>query len=437
MVLADTYEKTQQYILEMPKFTKKNSLDDTRLFLEILGSPEKDKKIIHVAGTNGKGSVCAYLCSVLTKAGYRTGMFTSPHLVEMRERFRIGKTLITEERFLQGFLMVMGRLEEMREKSGKTEYHPTFFELLFLMGMVIFREEKVEYIVLETGLGGRLDATNAVQTPVLTAITSIGYDHMEYLGNTIEEIAGEKAGILKQGIPVIFCDKRKEASEIIQKRAQGLGNKAIGVKPEEYFYNKLTNKSIDFFMHSLYYGYIRLKLATAALYQAENAALAIRCIEQLPDCRGMRGEQIQEALEETFWEGRMEEILPGVFVDGAHNEDGIRAFVRSVEADGCRGRRYLLFSAVGDKDYEGMIDVLKGSRLFTEAVAVGIHDIRGIRPKSLAGYFDGMDCSFAADVIEALYDLLSRKREEDFIYIAGSLYLVGEVKAWFRRKSDD
>ena len=190
-------------------------------------------------------------------------------------------------------------------------------------------------------------------------------------------------------------------------------------------------------MHSLYYGYIRLKLATAALYQAENAALAIRCIEQLPDCRGMRGAQIQEALEETFWEGRMEEILPGVFVDGAHNEDGIRAFVRSVEADGCRGRRYLLFSAVGDKDYEGMIDVLKGSRLFTEAVAVGIHDIRGIRPKSLAGYFDGMDCSFAADVIEALYDLLSRKREEDFIYIAGSLYLVGEVKAWFRRKSDD
>ncbi len=193
MVLADTYEKTQQYILEMPKFTKKNSLDDTRLFLEILGSPEKDKKIIHVAGTNGKGSVCAYLCSVLTKAGYRTGMFTSPHLVEMRERFRIGKTLITEERFLQGFLMVMGRLEEMREKSGKTEYHPTFFELLFLMGMVIFREEKVEYIVLETGLGGRLDATNAVQTPVLTAITSIGYDHMEYLDQIDLEELGDAA----------------------------------------------------------------------------------------------------------------------------------------------------------------------------------------------------------------------------------------------------
>lgn len=437
MVLADSYEMAEQYILEMPKFTKKNSLDDTRLFLEILGSPEKGRKIIHVAGTNGKGSVCAYLCSILTKAGYRTGMFTSPHLVEMRERFRIGKTLISKERFLQGFLMVMERLEEMRKISGKAEYHPTFFELLFLMGMVIFREENVEYIVLETGLGGRLDATNAVQRPVLTVITSISYDHMEYLGNTIEEIAGEKAGILKPGIPVVFCDKRKEASEVVLKRAQILGNKAVGVKPEEYFYSKLTNKSIDFFMHSLYYGYIRLKLATSALYQAENAAIAIRCMEQLPDGRRIGGEQIEEALDETFWEGRMEEVLPGVYVDGAHNEDGIRAFIQSVEADGCRGRRYLLFSAVGDKDYEGMIDTLEGSRLFAEAIAVGIHDIRGIRPERLAGHFEGMSCSFAEDVIEALYDLLSRKREEDFIYIAGSLYLVGEVKAWLRRKSDD
>lgn len=437
MELADTYEKAEQYILETPKFTKKNSLDDTKLFLEILGSPEKGKKIIHVAGTNGKGSVCAYLCSILTKAGHCTGMFTSPHLVEMRERFRVGYTLITKERFLQGFLMVMERLEEMRKVSGKPEYHPTFFELLFLMGMVIFREERVEYIVLETGLGGRLDATNAVQEPVLTAITSIGYDHMKYLGNTIGEIAGEKAGILKPGVPVIFCDKRREASEVIQKRAKILGNKAVPVKPDEYFYNKLTNKSIDFFMYSLYYGYIRLKLSTTALYQAENAAIAIRCMEQLPDGRSMGREQIEEALEETFWEGRMEEVLPGVYVDGAHNEDGMDAFIRSVEADGCRGKRYLLFSAVGDKAYEGMIDILKNSRLFAEAVAVGIHDIRGIEPERLAGHFEGMNCRCMADVTEALYDLLSRKREEDFIYIAGSLYLVGEVKAWLRRKSDD
>lgn len=436
-MLADSYEKAERYILDVPKFTSKNGLEDTELFLKILGSPEEGKKIIHVAGTNGKGSVCAYLCSILAKGGYSVGMFTSPHLVEMRERFRIGKDLITEESFLWGFRYVMERLEEMRRISGKPAYHPTFFELLFLMGMAIFREEKVEYIILETGLGGRKDATNAIKHPVLTAITSIGYDHMEYLGNTIEEIAGEKAGILKPDVPVVFCGKRQEASIIIEERAKMLGNKAVGIKEGDFFYNKLTKKSIDFFMYSRYYGYIRLKLETDALYQAENAAIAVRCMEEMPDGRSMKREQIEEGLRETFWEGRMEEVLPEVYVDGAHNEDGIRAFVRSAEADGCKGRRYLLFCAVGDKDYGGMIDILKGSGLFDGAMVAGIRNIRGVEPELLKRRFEGMKCGFARDTAEALDDLLAEKKEEDFIYVVGSLYLVGEVKALLRRRPDD
>ena len=434
---ADSYKEAERYILELPKFTTKNDLEDTRLFLKVLGSPEKGKKIIHVAGTNGKGSVCAYLCSILQKGGYCVGMFTSPHLVEMRERFRIGKILVTEERFLWGFCYVMERLDKMRALAGKPEYHPTFFELLFLMGMVIFREEKTEYILLETGLGGRKDATNAVQTPILTAITSISLDHMEYLGYTVEEIAGEKAGVLKPGVPVVFCDKRNGASAVIEEKAQILGNQAVGVGEDDFFYSKLTNKSIDFSMHSLYYGYIRLKLATGALYQAENAAIAVRCMEQIPEGQHMTGKQIEEGLRETFWEGRMEEILPGVYVDGAHNEDGIRAFTRSVEEDGCIGKRYLLFSAVNDKNYGEMISILKGSKLFAEVAVAGIHNIRGAEPEMLLRHFDGMKCSFAADVEQALNGMLTKKKEKDFIYIAGSLYFVGEVKALVRRKSND
>lgn len=434
---ADSYAEAERYILDLPKFTEKNSVEDTGMFLKVLGSPEKDMKIIHIAGTNGKGSVCAYLCSMLTKGGHSAGMFTSPHLVEMRERFRTGKGLIARERFLWGFHYVMERLEEMRRVSGKKGYHPTFFELLFLMGMVIFREEGVEYLILETGMGGRLDATNAVKTPVLTVITSIGYDHMKYLGNTIGEIAGEKAGILKPGVPVVFCDKRKEASAVIERRAEILGNRAVGIKEGDFFYNKLTKKSIDFFMHSRYYGYIRLKLETNALYQAENAAIAVRCMEELSDGRSMEREQIEAGLRETVWEGRMEEILPGVYVDGAHNEDGIRAFVRSAEADGCTGRRYLLFSAVEDKDYGGMITILKNSRLFDEAVAVGIHNIRGAGAETLKRHFHGMKCGIAEDTAQAFYSLMAGKKEEDLIYIAGSLYLAGEVKALLRRKADD
>ena len=301
---ADSHREAERYILDLPKFTKKNNVEDTGTFLKVLGSPEEEMKIIHVAGTNGKGSVCAYLCSMLAEGGYSVGMFTSPHLVEMRERFRTDKGLVTEEQFVWGFDYVMERLGEMRRLSGKPDYHPTFFELLFLMGMVIFRKEGVEYLILETGMGGRLDATNAVKNPVLTAITSIGYDHMEYLGDTIGEIAGEKAGILKQGVPVVFCDKRREASLVIEERAEKLGNKAVGIKEGDFLYNKLTKKSIDFFMHSRYYGYIRLKLETDALYQAENAALAVRCIEELPDGRKMKREWIEEGLRRTFWEWR-------------------------------------------------------------------------------------------------------------------------------------
>lgn len=434
---ADSHREAERYILDLPKFTKKNNVEDTGTFLKVLGSPEEEMKIIHVAGTNGKGSVCAYLCSMLAEGGYSVGMFTSPHLVEMRERFRTDKGLVTEEQFVWGFDYVMERLGEMRRLSGKPDYHPTFFELLFLMGMVIFRKEGVEYLILETGMGGRLDATNAVKNPVLTAITSIGYDHMEYLGDTIGEIAGEKAGILKQGVPVVFCDKRNGASAVIEERAQILGNQAIGVGEDDFFYSKLTNKSIDFSMHSLYYGYIRLKLATGALYQAENAAIAVRCMEQIPEGQHMTGKQIEEGLRETFWEGRMEEILPGVYVDGAHNEDGIRAFTRSVEEDGCIGKRYLLFSAVNDKNYGEMISILKGSKLFAEVAVAGIHNIRGAEPEMLLRHFDGMKCSFAADVEQALNGMLTKKKEKDFIYIAGSLYFVGEVKALVRRKSND
>ena len=445
----NSYEEAQQYLLEVPKFTRKHSLEETRCFLQVLGAPGENGKIIHVAGTNGKGSVCAYLCSVLTEAGYRVGMFTSPHLVEMRERFRIGSSIITEERFLWSFRYVMERLEEMRRVSGKPEYHPTFFELLFLMGMVLFREAQTDYILLETGLGGRMDATNAIQNPVLTVITEIGYDHMEYLGDTIEKIAGEKAGILKPGVPVVFCDKRMEATRVILKRAQMLENRAVAVNAEACIQRNLTNKSIDFSMHSRYYGYVRLKLMTSALYQIENAAIAVRCIEELiaqeigmpeDENSSMKAplislKQLQDGLTHAFWEGRMEEVLSGVYVDGAHNEDGIHAFVQTVEADACIGHRYLLFSAVADKEYGLMIDLLKDKKLFDQVAVVGLHSSRAADPERLKQLFgEGV---FYSDTKQALDDLLNKKKEDDLLYVVGSLYLVGEVKVLLRRRTDD
>ena len=201
-----TYKEAEAYINSVPKFTSKNKPENTMELIRRLGHPERSMKVIHVAGTNGKGSVCAFLSSMLTEGGKRTGLFTSPHLVKINERFQINNEPVSDEIFLNAYERVMKLVEEM-QKDGF--YHPAYFELLFAIGMVIFEEAQVEYLILETGLGGRLDATNIVEKPVVTVITSISLDHTEILGDTIEEIAGEKAGIIKQNIPIVYDGRQK------------------------------------------------------------------------------------------------------------------------------------------------------------------------------------------------------------------------------------
>ena len=201
-----TYQQAVEYILDIPRFTAKNDLGNTKAFLELLGNPQQRLKVIHVAGTNGKGSVCAYVDAMLRAQGKRTGLFTSPHLVRMNERIVIDGQQISDAEFTETF-------EEVKEKVGEMERkglsHPTFFEFIFGMAMAAFAKAGVEYAVLETGLGGRLDATNVVEHPVCCVITSIGRDHMQWLGNTIEEIAAEKSGIIKAHVPVIYMENRE------------------------------------------------------------------------------------------------------------------------------------------------------------------------------------------------------------------------------------
>ena len=187
------YREIVDYIEEIPKFTS--------------------KKVIHVAGTNGKGSVCAYLDSMLRAGGYKVGLFTSPHLVKINERFKINGEMISDERFVKAFEEVQKIIKKAQEDGLD---HPSYFETLFLMGMVVFKEANVDYVVLETGLGGRLDATNTVDHPLACIITSISLDHVEYLGDTIGKIAGEKAGIIKPQVPVIYDGHQPEASEVIE-----------------------------------------------------------------------------------------------------------------------------------------------------------------------------------------------------------------------------
>lgn len=422
-----TYEQAQEYILEIPRFTHKNDMAATKGFLKTLGSPQKNQKIIHIAGTNGKGSVCAYLCSVLEEAGYGTGMFTSPHLVEMRERFRVRGSAVSEEQFLRAFKTVAGHLEP----GG---YHPSFFEFLFFMAMLIFQEENVQYTVLETGLGGRLDATNSIENPVICVITRIGLDHMEYLGNTVAQIAEEKAGIIKEGVPVAYFAGCEEAAAVIAEKAREMGCKAVPVGEQCDAISKNKNKTIDFLFHSRYYGYIRLTLSTPAPYQAENAAVALRALEELGI--GFTRKQVEDGIRKAHWAGRMEEVLPGIWIDGAHNEDGVRAFLEAARTDECTGRRLLLFSAVQDKNYRKMFAQLMGSGLFGQAAAAPLENARSLTLQELKALSETScecRCLVFPSVEEAFLRMRDLLEEEDRLYIVGSLYLAGQVKTWLRR----
>ena len=214
------YRDVEEYILDIPKFTQKNQREDTDGFYSFLGRPGERQKIIHVAGTNGKGSVCAYSEAMLMAAGHTCGLFSSPHLECMRERIRLQKTDIPEEAFVRIFTYITQQIERYTKN-----YFPTFFELLFFMAMVYFEETKPEYIILETGLGGRLDATNIVKNKKICIITRIALDHTVYLGDTLEEIAGEKAGIISGGVPVVYYHEEETVSCVIRKRQMKWGRK--------------------------------------------------------------------------------------------------------------------------------------------------------------------------------------------------------------------
>lgn len=441
------YEEAERFLLEIPRFTKKNRMEDTKSFLHLLGDPDLSGKIIHVAGTNGKGSVCAYLASVFEQAGYRVGLFTSPHLVTMRERFRLNGEMISEMAFIESLERVMQQL-----RGGEMEnanYHPTFFEMLFFMAMLWFQSEGADIMILETGLGGRLDATNSVSRKELCVITEIGLDHIEYLGDTIPKIAGEKAGILQAGVPVVFADTKKDASRVILERAKALSCPAFPVSKGDARKIGIHKNFIDFSYNTRYYGYVGCTLNTCAHYQIENAALAVRVLDVLGEKLPVSGSDLTKGLQRMHWEGRMEEILPGVYADGAHNADGIRAFLETVKEDGCCGRRFLLFSAVQEKQYREIIRQILASGQFDEICLTKLKNTRGLSSQILLETYQEereqlpeaearrVQFTCAADCETGLLKLLKKKQKKDVIYIAGSLYLVGESKAYIKRKQND
>lgn len=436
-----TYQEAVAYIEEIPKFTKKHTLEHTKEFLRALGNPEKGQKMIHVAGTNGKGSVCAYIQAMLMAEGKRVGFFTSPHLVKINERICLNGEPVGDEIFRKAFCIVKNKIDEMGEDFA----HPSYFEFLFGMGMEIFREMEPDVIILETGLGGRLDATNAVEKPLLTVITSISLDHTQYLGNTIKAIAGEKAGIIKEGVPLIFDGSSREATEVLRNHAEAKGSRCREITNHAFEIQEITNKHIAFSRVNAYDDNIVWRLSNSGIYQMMNAAIAIAAMEQITEgtVRRVQYEQWRAALSQVVWEGRMEEVLPGVYVDGAHNPGAIEAFCDSVLAlreeenkrperrNGSESMPVILFSAVKDKEYEVMIKMLARRIPAKAYVVTEIADERRVPVSELAEIFKSYTKQpvFAEKELPAAWErAMAQKEEQGRVYCLGSLYLAGKIK---------
>ena len=420
-------KKARDYLLGIPLWTKKkNTLDEVRHFLKELGNPDEQLNIIHVAGTNGKGSVCADLTAMLMEAGYHVGTFVSPHLTDVTERFLVDGVPVEEAGFSESFARVKAVTDRL---TAEGYAHPTFFEFVFLMAMDLYGRRKPDFVVLETGLGGRLDTTNVIRHPLACVITSISLDHTQYLGDTVELIAAEKAGIIKPGIPVVYDNNDRAASAVIAAAADRLGSAAYGLTAEDSCWG----------------------VSFAAPYQAMNAALAVKVLEIL-EIEGVNAEVCRKALASVHWTGRMQQVAPDVWVDGAHNPGGIRAFIQAVKAQNglavqekqsaqqpdqgeqnaadMHPQIQLLFAAVSDKDYHEMIRLLCTELSPERVTVVQLKSERGLQADALARQFEDAGCSHVTafdSTKDALKHVLSEKKEGDHLYMVGSLYLIGEI----------
>lgn len=418
-----TYTEAENYLNDIPRFSKKTTPENTRAILAALGHPEAEQRFIHVAGTNGKGSVCAFTAQALMDNGYKVGMFTSPHLVRINERFKINGQDIDDETMLKAFHQVY----ELFRGGHPELVHASYFEFIFLMGMLIFSWEKVDYTVLEVGLGGRMDATNVVEKPEVCVIASISLDHTEFLGDTPAQIASEKAGIIKAGVPVVYDANDGDAAAVIAAKAVEMGSPAYPVCREDLEITRADNDGVAYQFKNKAFDETEYCVRSVATYQAMNSALALTALKvAFPGLK-----DLDKSIAKTQWGGRMEQVLPGIYLDGGHNADGIAKFLETAHRLTCPGKKYLMFSVVVEKDYDKMIAELCEKSDFAGIVLAQMESYRALDVKEMYDTFirhTSAPVTACESVETGLKKALEIKGQEDILFIAGSLYLVGEIK---------
>jgi len=400
--------------------TAKLGLGRIRTVLEELGRPQDRCRFVHVAGTNGKGSTCAMIESALRANGRRTGLFTSPHLAEPTERIRIDGEPISFERFTEAFERVANVVEDLLD-AGRIDMHTTYFETVTAMALLVFAEEAVDMVVLEVGLGGRLDATNVVQ-PELCVVTPVDYDHEAFLGKSLESIAGEKAGILKPRVPAVFARQRPEPAQVLSARASELGIAVDRADSWHVHDLNLNARGSRFRMEGEVT--FRIECPLAGEHQVDNAVTAAVALLRL----GLAPAAIESGISHTRWPGRLERISenPEIIVDGAHNPAGARALAAYIDRFYAGRRVRLIYGAMRDKAVEEIAGILF-PRAY-EVIVTAPRQARALAPDVMAKMVSHPNLSVASDIHEALAIAVKDAGERDVVFVTGSLFLVAEAR---------
>lgn len=418
-----TYEDAAEFADSTKKYGSILGLESIRNLMQELGNVQEQLHIIHVAGTNGKGSVCAFLSAALTEAGYRVGRYNSPAVFERREVFRIGETMISKEEYAAVFERVQTACEVLTKRGCP---HPTVFEVETAAAFLWFYEKKCDLVLLETGMGGETDATNLITHPVCSVLTSIGMDHMQYLGNTIEEIAKVKAGVIKKGCPVVALKQGDSVCEVIKNKAEECGSRCVLVEVPQYMQEAPIWGTT---LQDVRYGSVHTALG--GIWQRENLSLALAVLKLLEESDySITKEAVQSGIAKTIWHGRYEVLQtePLFIIDGAHNPIAAKRLKQTIEKDFTNKEIIYIIGVLADKEHEKMLRLLlPGAKaVFT----VTPDSPRALDGESLAKeaqkYADNI--WYVPDIGKAVKMAKETAKESDVILAVGSLSYLKEVK---------
>jgi dihydrofolate synthase/folylpolyglutamate synthase len=439
MSLDREYRETIDYLYALQKHGIKLALSNSHALMSLMGDPHRKFRSVHVAGTNGKGSTSAFIASMLQAAGYRVGLYTSPHLVSFTERIRINAVLITEAKVVELAARVRDAARKAEGPGGMGAFSPTFFEVTTAMAFTYFAEEGVDIAVIEVGMGGRLDSTNVI-TPLVSVITNIELEHTEFLGTTLTEIAGEKAGIIKQGVPVVTGAMQQEVITVIEREAAAREAGVYRLSNDFMPVPVASRRAQIFDYRGITVSYEKVRINMLGRYQVDNASLALATIECLRNAGILVDEAaVRRGLEQARWEGRLELVArkPDIYLDGAHNPASARMLAATVrEMKSAYRRTVLIIGILQDKDCGGIIAAL--APLVDHVIVTKPDYSRAMDVQALASAIRKLHGSVGT--AETVGDAIAMARDnelpDDLVLITGSLYMVGDARAVFRPEAD-